>query len=124
MKFEEVKQLLDAGFTAEEIRAFQKQEPEQREPEPEPEQKKEPEQKQDPEQKPEQQKETNPEQAKPQELGAAAISEFTTAVKELKNLFQAQNIRRDYVDQQNNKTEPEMILGELIRPTYQKPDNK
>lgn len=124
MKFEEVKQLLDAGFTAEEIRAFQKQESEQREPEPEPEQKQESEQKPEPEQKPEQQKETNTEQAKPQELGAAAISEFTTAVKELKNLFQAQNIRRDYVDQQNNKTEPEMILGELIRPTYQKPDNK
>ncbi|MBO5839668.1 MAG: hypothetical protein J6R06_08350 [Bacteroidales bacterium] len=125
MNYAEVKDLLDKGFTVDEIRALmnpgkqqEQKEPEQKEPE-----QKEPEQK-EPEQKEQEQKDNNPQnpQNNPQDFDER-FTKLTETVEKLIKAVQGNNRLNDSFDKPSKDDidkQVDSIMSSIIRPEQKK----
>ena len=115
MNYSEVKELLNAGFNAEEIRTMLNPQNSQDNSQPEPEQKPESEQKPEPDQQPE------PEQ-QPDDTRFTQLNDTMTKILKA---IQGNNLQNNSFDKRTEtdiNTEVDKIMGSLIRPEREKGD--
>ena len=106
MTYAEITDLIDKGFTPDQITELARQQP-ATEPEPQ----------QEPEQEPEQEPQQEPEQDQQPEQPTVDLSGIQSEIADLKKLVQKNNILTKTMDTVTNDTESvENILAGLIRP--------
>lgn len=123
MNYSEVKSLLDAGFTADEIRAMMGNNPQnpQNNPQPEPEQKPEP---KDLEQDPEP-KQPEPDKLEPEQ--EEKFQQLSQNIEKLIKTIQVSNLQNRSFDtpaQPDIDTQVDKIMAGIIRPQHEKEDSK
>lgn len=126
MNYGEVKELLDKGFTVDEIRSFmdkKQEEPKQKEPEKKEPEQKEPEQKESEQKKPEQKENNSQNPQGFQQVIDEKFNKLSETVEKLTKLIQGNNRLKDSFNKPGEddiNKQVDNIMASIIRPEHKK----